>query len=184
MNVIFDTNAVYYLDSKLSKADFEKLCLKVSRNELKIFISPITVIEMTSRLKENPSDFAMVQKAIKKLFKLNPNFLPDPEQQLVEYVLNSKIDENEYKHWRELFYTISVAPNVTKLETGFDDLTTFTKRSVNLTHIHSFRKTYESYYVSDMETPLKSIIKDFDIKILNRKNTRLPKDKIDDFKNI
>lgn len=182
MNVIFDTNAVYYLDSKLSKAAFEKLILKVSNGELTVFISPITVIEMTSRLKENPSDFNKVQDAIKKLFELNPTFLPDPEQQLAEYVSNSKIDANEYKHWKEIFYTIKIAPTVAKLETGFDYISTFTKRSVNLTRLHSFRKTYEDYYVLDMETPLKSIITDFDIKIARGKNTRLPKDKIADFK--
>lgn len=88
MNAIFDTNAVYYLDSKLSEADFEKLILKVNNGELAVFISPITVIEMTSRLKENPTDFKKIQDALKKLFKLNPIFLPNPEQQLAEYVLN------------------------------------------------------------------------------------------------
>jgi hypothetical protein len=182
MNAIFDTNTVYYLDSKLSNADFERLIVKITDKQLNIFVSPITVIEMTSRLKKKPSDFAMVKRTIGKLLKLNPIFLPDPEQQLTEYVLNTKVDENEYRHWKEIFYTISIAPSVEILETGFDDLITFTRRAVNLTHIYSFRKTYEEYYVLDMETPLKSIVENFDIKILKRKNIRLSKDRNEDFK--
>lgn len=182
MNAILDTNAIYYLDSKLSAAEFEKIEQKIKRSELKIYISPITVIEMTSRLKEKPADFKKVQDAIKKLFLLSPSFLPDPEQQLTEYVLNSKIAENDYKHWKEIFYTIKVATSITALETGFDDHSTQTKRSVDLTKIYTIRKEYESFYVSDMETPLKTIIPDFEIKIAKNKNTRLPKDKVYDFK--
>ena len=75
MEVIFDTNAVYYLETELSLANFEKLVEKVKKG-LKIYITPITVIEMTSRLKEKPADFGMVQKAIKKLYQLNPGFKP------------------------------------------------------------------------------------------------------------
>ena len=67
MNVIFDTNAVYYLESKLSNENFEKMNQMVEKNELTIFISPITVIEMTSRLKTQPNGFKKVQIALKNL---------------------------------------------------------------------------------------------------------------------
>ena len=49
MNAIFDTNTVYYLDSRLSQIEFDRLVAKVTAKELNVFISPITVIEMSSR---------------------------------------------------------------------------------------------------------------------------------------
>ena len=182
MDAIFDTNSVYYLEDKFSEDDFQKLVIKVNKGQLRVFISPITVIEMSSRLKENPSNFSKVQKAIQRLFKLKPVFLPDPEQQLTEYVSNSTTDINQYFHWEEIFYTIKVAPNLEKLKKGFDDFSTFIKRSVNITNIYSFRKNYENNYILDMERVLKSLIPNFDRKILRGKNTRLDKGKVPDFK--
>ena len=180
MNVIFDTNSVYYLDSMLSYDEFE-LFKEKSKTGLHVFISPITAIEMASRLKEKPLDFSRVQQALKKLFDLNPSFLPDPELQLTEYVLDTKLDPKDYGPWREILYTIKVAPDVTALESGFDDLTTLTRRSVNISQIHSFRKKYETYYISDIETPLKLIIPGFSARIAKGKHTRLQKGRIADF---
>jgi len=182
MNAIFDTNPIYYLESKLTDTELKKLQEKVINEELKVFISPISVIEMGSRLKKTSSDFKKVQTSIRNLITLNPVFLPDPELQLVEYVLNLTISENEYRHWKETFYTIKVAPNVTELELGFDDLSTHTRRAVNLEHLHIFRNNYESCYVTDMEIPLKTIIENYDKKIAKRKSTRITKERIADFK--
>lgn len=181
MNVIFDTNAVYYLDSELTPTDFKKLVEKVQKGLLKVHITPITVIEMTSRLKENPSDFKKVQKAIQKLYELKPIFLPNPEQQLGEYILDFKIDKKYFNQWNEVFYSIKIAKNLNELETGFDDLVSHTRRSVNITHIFNFRKEYEALYISDMQIPLKAIIPNFDLKVSVKKNTRLDKTKIVEF---
>lgn len=182
MKAIFDTNSVYYLEDKLSEDDFQKLVVKVNEGQLKVFVSPITVIEMASRLEEAPNDFSKVQKAIQKLFKLKPIFLPDPEQQLAEYISNSATDIKKYSHWEKIFYAIKIAPNLDQLKKGFNDYSTFIKMSVNITNIHSLRSNYENNYVSDMENVLKSIVPSFNKKIQKGKNTRLDKSKIPDFK--
>jgi len=181
MNVIFDTNAVYYLESKLSNENFEKMNQMVEKNELTIFISPITVIEMTSRLKTQPNGFKKVQIALKKLMSLNPQFLPDPDQQLREYVSNSKSNKNDYKHWKEIVSSIILAPNVTKLESGFCDSLS-NRRVVNIDYLINFRKEYEEYYLSSINQVLEQIITDYNVKIDKGRNTRLPKDKISNFK--
>lgn len=182
MDVIFDTNTVYYLDSKLSNSEFEIIKQKVKRKELYVFISPITVIEMTSRLKTNPKDFLKVQNAVKKLFLLDPIFLPDQEQQLIEYIETNKNKGYDLKSWRDIFETIKIAPSITKLESGFNEFSTMTVRSVNVNRISLLRDEYEKNYVSDMTNHLKRIIPDYEFKITKGKSIRLPKDKVDDFK--
>jgi hypothetical protein len=181
MNVIFDTNSVYYLESELSEHDFIIIKQKIITNKLQVFVSPITVIEMTSRLVECPLDFIKVKSAIIRLLKLNPTFLPDPEQQLSEYILDSKLDNNDYKNWKEIFISTSLAQSVDDLKTGINDFFSNIRTSVDINKIHTFRKSYENTYVSDMQNLLQSIVEDFNIKIGKNKNTRLPKNKTEDF---
>ncbi|WP_201986006.1 hypothetical protein [Hymenobacter rubidus] len=181
MNAILDTNTVYYLDSKLSAEEYSKVSAKVGTGELKVFVSPITVIEMTSRLKENPLDFIKVQNAIKKLMALNPIFLPDPEQQLIEYISGAKVEDSQYVHWKDVFESISAAPSVTALEIGFDDHASLKRRQVSLAKIHSFRQEYESQYVNDMKESLVTVVKGYEAKISKGKIPKLSKSEFEEF---
>ncbi|MBK8363642.1 MAG: hypothetical protein IPL24_08110 [Bacteroidetes bacterium] len=61
-----------YFGGKILKSSFDLIVEQLDKKKLKVFISPLTVIEMSSRLKENPADFNMVQNAVKKLLLLNP----------------------------------------------------------------------------------------------------------------
>jgi predicted nucleic acid-binding protein len=177
MNAILDTNAVYYLDSKLAVEEYDKILAKINTGSLKVFISALTVIEMTSRLKEKPHDFEKVQNAIKKLMALKPIFLPDPEQQLVEYVSSAKVDAG---HWKDVLESVAVAPSVTALELGFIDDKGL-ERKVNTSLIYSVRKEYEEQYVGDMKRSLVSIVKGYEAKISRGKIPKLSKDDFEEF---
>lgn len=181
-NAIFDTNSIYYLESQLSLEEFNIIKSKVDKKELSIFVTPISIIEMVSRIVEKPEDFGWVKDSVKKLLELNPNFLPTPEDQLTEYVSNTPTDPMEIIAWKEIFISLSLAPNFDKLKNGFAVPSEGRIRSVDAQKIYEFRKNYESQYILDVETPLKLYINKFKEKVAKRTHTRLNKEKIPDFK--
>jgi hypothetical protein len=184
MNVILDTNAIYYLDTTnpnkdmhLTDNEFDILKANVENQKLKIYISWLSMIEISSHLKVKPSDFATIQKGVQKLFELKPLFLPDPETMFKEYILNKKTDcyHKSITDTKTAFASIKLAPDVTKLEKGFSRLEfsieayrvnkkyiDWVKRKVDLNFISDERAKYEQQFKNDViDVVLELIIRKF-----------------------
>jgi hypothetical protein len=182
MKVILDTNAIYYLETKLSVFEFNILKNLVNLNKLQVYISPISVIEIASRIKNKFDDFTLIKKILTNLFLLNPIFLNDPEEQLREYFCNIALDIN-WK-WKEVLYSIKTANSVLEIENGFIDIINQTKRHVDLSYFAKAREDYEILYVQEIMSAIQKIIPEFTRKISKNKNTRLSKDNKKEFDNF
>jgi hypothetical protein len=179
-NVIFDTNSIYYLDTTiqdktnhLTDNEFETLKKNTENGNLNIFISPISVIEMSSRLISTPNDFNKVQNSLKKMFCLCPKFLPDPEQMFNEYMTNHYICEQNYAHWEKISELIKDATSISALQNSFPN-----GNGVNLKKISRFRDEYEKQYIEDMKNYVLIAIPNFDERRLKGSNTRLSKNEL------
>lgn len=186
MNLIFDTNSVYYLDNQnvLSIQSFNKLKDAVSTGKLRIYISPITVIEMASRIEdEKKGGFKKVKDALKKLMHLNPSFLLDPDEQLMNYYSSNINISTNTVLWRNIIETIVKAKSKEQLLQGYVDMPTKTIRTVYSKRISDFRENYERNYINDMNLHVTRLIPGFAKKVSRQKVTRLPKIEKEVFKN-
>lgn len=173
---ILDTNAVYYLVNLewTSPEQLARLQQKAHDGLLKIGLPPVTVMELATRIVEEPARFTDINSAAKALIDLRPTTLPDPEQRMREIVENVDLARQSYEHWFQIIETIARAPDLENLQRGFDDYTTATRRSANVIHLATYREDYERQYVSDMVKVVREINPNYDAQILKDKTTRLP----------
>lgn len=188
MNVIFDTNSIYYLDTAnfntsehLSDNEFAILKENVENKKLSIFISYISMVELSSHLKEQQKDFTTIQNGVRKLFELYPVFLPDPETLFTEYITNIKTNSNHKSitDSQKIFTAIKLAPNIQQLEKGFAANNNCYK--VDLNTIKNCRDSYENQYTDDIRNFVLTAIPNFDTKRLKGKHTRLSKTELCNF---
>jgi hypothetical protein len=181
MNVIFDTNSIYYLDTTnsnssqhLSDNEYENLKDNVENGNLSVFISYISMIELLSHLKEQPKDFTTIQNGVRNLLELKPVFLPDPETVFTEYITNIKTNSTHKSitDSQKVFTAIELASDIQQLES-----------KVDLTTIKNYRDNYENQYTDDIKNFVLSAIPNFDAKRLKGKNTRLSKAELNNFSN-
>lgn len=170
---IFDTNAAYYLTDRTftTTEQLARLHELAEANQLQIGLPPITVLELASRIGEEPNWFARVKETAAALMNLKPTPLPDPEQRMREITENIELARQSYQHWLQLIDTIARAPDLDRLRTGFDDYATATRRSGNVAHIATYRASYEKQYVDDMLQLVKQINPEYDTQLLREETT-------------
>lgn len=127
---IFDTNPIYYLgDLYLTNTRrYNDLLAAVHSKRTKIGYTPIAIMEIVSRIYDEPQEFIRLQKGIDFLLKTNATHFPDFELVMSEIVTKKRIPKSQYDFWREVMVTIQNAPDPISLQNGFDDLKTFTEK--------------------------------------------------------
>jgi predicted nucleic acid-binding protein len=173
---ILDTNAVYYLINSAwtSPEQLARLQQKAHDGLLKIGLPPVTVMELATRIVEEPSWFDQIKSATLALIDLCPTTLPDPEQRMREIVEDINLARQSYEHWYQIIATIARAPDLESLQRGFDDYATATHRSANVIHVATYREDYERQYVRDMVKVVREFNPNYDDQILKNKTTKLP----------
>ena len=173
---ILDTNAAYYLVNTdwTEKRQLALLQEKAADGRLKVALPPITVLELCSRIVEEPSWFEHVRAAARAVLDLKPATLPDPEQRMREITENVDLARQAYEHWLLILQTVAAAPDAGSLQWGFDDYATATHRSTDVARIAKYREDYEKQYIEDMLKVARQINPKYDDQVLRGKETRLP----------
>lgn len=174
---VLDTNAVYYLTdpSWTTPERLARLQKRATEKDFDVAFSPITVLELASRIAEDPPWFARVQASVQALLSLAPSPLPDPEQRMREITEGIELPRQSYQHWQLLLETIARAPDSAALQHGYDDYTSLTRRSGNVAHIATYRAQYEQEYVRDMLELVRRFNPRYDDQVLRGKAAILPK---------
>jgi hypothetical protein len=170
---IFDTNAAYYLTDRTftTNEQLARLHELAEAKKLQIGVPPVTVLELASRIGEEPTWFTRVKETATALMNLKPKPLPDPEQRMREITENIDLARQSYQHWLQLLDTIARAPDLDRLQTGFDDYATATHRSGNVVYVATYRERYEEQYVRDMLHLVKQINPRYDAQLLREETT-------------
>jgi predicted nucleic acid-binding protein len=170
---IFDTNAAYYLTDRTftTTEQLARLHELAEANQLQIGLPPVTVLELASRIGEQPDWFPRVKETAAALMTLKPTPLPDPEQRMREITENIELARQSYQHWLQLLDTIARAPDLDRLNAGFDDYATATHRSGNVIYVAKYRASYEEQYVRDMLQLVKQINPRYDAQLLREETT-------------
>jgi hypothetical protein len=174
---IFDTNPIYYVgELYLSNTKrYNDLLKSVLAQKTVIAYTPIAIMEIVSRIYDEPQEFVRLQKGIDFLLKANSTHLPDFEQLMSEIVTNKKTPKKQYDFWRDVMVTIQNAPDPISLQKGFDDFKTFTHRHVDVKYLAGFRSSYETNYLTDMKAILDLLNPKYEQRAKAGKNTKVSK---------
>jgi predicted nucleic acid-binding protein len=175
---ILDTNAVYYLINPdwTSSAQLARLHERAASGKLRVAIPPITILELASRVVEEPDWFAAVQSAAKAALELRPLSLPDPEQRMREITEGVDLAQKVHAHWLEILATMAKAPTLDALRQGFDDYTTATRRSANVVDLAKYRDEYERQYLLEMGSLVRAINPKYEEQVQKGGMTKLSKE--------
>lgn len=173
---ILDTNAAYYLadPARTSPDQLARLHEKAASGRLDVGLPPITVLELSSRIVEQPAWFERVKSAAVAVLELRPAPLPDPEQRMREILENVDLARQTYQHWSLILQTIASAPTAAELQSGFDDYATATRRSANVVHLATYREDYEKQYVDDMLKLVREVNPKYDQQVIRNHMAKLP----------
>ncbi len=111
--------------------------------------------------------------AAQTLIDLSPRPLPDPEQRMEEITKDAILAKDSYSHWHTLIETIAHAPDLSQLQSGFDDYKTASRRSGNVARVATYRAQYEQQYVTDMLLVVQEINPAFDSQVLRNTAAKL-----------
>jgi predicted nucleic acid-binding protein len=175
---ILDTNAAYYLPDPAwtTPARLARIQERAEAGDLEFGLSPITVLELASRVAEEPNWFDRVREAARTLVSLRPKSLPDPEQRMREIMEDVDLARQSYAQWPAGLETIASAPDVHALQTGFRDWTTATRRSVNVLELREYRDEYERQYIIDMGDLVHAFNPAYEDQVRRGVQTRLERD--------
>jgi hypothetical protein len=178
VNYIIDTNIFYHLPelNVTNNSILLKLKERIDAGDMKIYYTPISIVEIGSRLEREPAMFASLKHACQILIDFKAYPLPDPDRKIFESLYGEKIPTHDLKLWEDYLYTISKAPDIKSLENGFEDYETFTKRWVNLKVTSEFRDQFEKDFINDLYKITVYLNPTFEKKLLANKNTRLNKE--------
>lgn len=172
---ILDTN-VFYDFADPCRVDPETLAQVQQRAEDGLFsvaYTPITAIELVSRIKDQPEYFDIVKKGIQSVLDMRAVCLPGPELRMAEIIADNHIQHSMYKSWAEMMYTIARATDRASLIKGFDDFTTLTRRQMLEEWMSSFREDYEKSYIDTLLRVAKQINPKYEKQLQKKKTTKI-----------
>lgn len=147
---IFDTNAFYDLATEPFRGAADMLQERGRSGTLELKFTPLAIIEIVDRLKRDPARFDQLKRGATIMHEAGAKSLPDPELRMAEIVLDGTAGRDRYSVWNDILHTLMTAPDAANLEQGFDDYTTGTRRSVDVTHMSQFRESTEEDYVNEL----------------------------------
>lgn len=173
---ILDTNAFYNIATDTFSQHVARLCEKGSDGSLELRFSPITIIELESRLAREPERFEQFKKSAQILLRAKAQSLPDPEQRMNEILLDSHVAPDSYKVWDEHLKTIARAQDIDELRGGYDDHITGTKRAIVIEETCRSREEYEEDFVDEMHKLAVRFNPRYEKQCLRSKPARLTKE--------
>ncbi len=174
---ILDTN-VFYDFVNPNRVD-QKMLAQIQERAVDglfcVAYSPITIIELASRIHDEPQWFDRVKNSIKAVLEMKAECLPDPESLMEEIVKDLRMPYAKHNHWRDVIYTISCATDRKSLINGFDDYGTCTRRQVYINFISNFRINYENFYIDSLLEVTKNLNPKYEYQIRKGKQTKFSK---------
>lgn len=173
---ILDTNFIYYIsdDNKVSEEQLNNIRRKADHRKIKFGIPPVSVIEILSRLYEEPSLFEKIKKSCEIVLSFKPKSIPDPNEMMIRILKNEILElVNGTINWNHYLKTITLAKDFSELNGKIVALGSGVSREIKLEMISDFRQEYETDYIKEMVSLAKRFNPDFDRQSLLEKPTKL-----------
>ena len=163
---IVDTNVVYYLGDpdRAPAARIARLEGRAADGHLQLAYTPITAIELVTRIHEDPSAFTQVNRGVKSFMQLKPKHLCNPDQRVQEIIRDFAQPHRTTAMWHRIMTEIERA-------TEPSDVSSVKLKAVSL------RKRYEKHHTESMMRYLEAWDPDCHNKLARGKSIRLTKDK-------